>query len=488
MQNEISGRDLSTRDPKGKDRMASLFLILVLVSGLMIAFLTPPMCSPDENAHYLNAYAISRGEILPQLIDSIPGRYVEGRALDFVGKYTGKFYGNITEKYAFTDQYYDSYLEDANTDLVFYASTLNTINPVSYVVASLSMVVGRTLGSFIAPSLSTLPYNQLLYGRIGNLLFYLFVTYIALRRTPCFKRLMFVLAVMPIVLYLGASVNYDAIMLAVTFLYISEVCKLLLEPKDKILTKGDLFIVLFCTFFLVGCKMVYATLLLMLLAVPKQRYGSTKRMIGCIVAVFAVGIIAYLPVFIINRICSGMANTSTPYVIEQTEYVKAHLTEMPHIFLHTIRMLWFYYLNSFWGSLGQLDTNIPFAFTVLFYGILLFLCVIEINTTNLWDRHWKRLLPFGAVFISLIGIFGVMYLTWTPLPGIAEGVGSSYISGVQGRYLIQLFIPAVSVFCFGRLSKYKLMNRLVALTDSLSCGWAIASCVITVLVVFIRFW
>ncbi len=468
------------------DKFAVWFLVITLVSGLLIMFFTPPMCSPDENAHFLNAYAVSRGDLFPEIVDGTPGRFVEGRVLTFVQNYLARFTGNLSDKYSFSEQYFNSYLQNTNTEPVFYGNGLNTINPIAYLPAGFSMMIFRFFGSLVSSDLGALPYNLLIYGRLGNLLFFSFVMYYAIRNTRHFRKLFILMAMIPITLFLGASVNYDALLIPVTFLFISTAFNLITDPVEKKLTKNDIFCILFCTFFLVGIKLAYATLLLILLAIPRKKYGSTKRMIQCIAAVCAVGVIAQIPTVVNKVICSDM--TPAPYITEQTEYVKTHLWELPGVFINTFRMNKGYYLRSFFGALGQLDTNVPFPFEVVFYLLLFVVSLFEICTTKLWNQQWKRLLPFAAALISFIGLFIYMYLTWTPIPGIADGVGSNYISGVQGRYLIELIIPFISVLCFGGLADNKYVNKAEKVIDRIIYAWTAVCGLITPLIVFIRYW
>ncbi len=472
-----------------KDRFAAWFLIMALVSGLLIAFITPPMCSPDENAHFLNAYAVSRGDFFPEVVDGTPARYVEERVLGFVWNYNSRFNGNLSEKYTFSELYYNSYLTNENISPVLYSSNLNMANPVCYIPTAFAMALGRLLGKIFSFGLVSLPYNLLIFARLGNLLFYAVVTYFALRKTPCFRRVMFLLAMTPISIFLAASTNYDATLISVSFLFIAEVGKLVTEPPEKLITPRDLACVLFCTFFLVGHKQIYATFLLMLLAVPKKKYGSVKKMITCIGLVLLTGIIAYIPMLILNHINRDAGSgSSAEYIAAQTEYVKTHLTEMPTIFFNTIKWFKGFYLESFFGKLGQLDTNIPLPFEVVFYCLLLLLTVMDVITVKLWDRQWKRVFPFAAVLVSTLALFGVMYLTWTPLPGIADGVGTQYISGVQGRYMIELFIPAVSLFCFGKFAESKYVRKLSEISNKAVYAWTVVCGMITPFFLFARYW
>src|SRR6266508_6576082 len=47
------------------DQPATVFILLSLAFGSLIAFVTPPLRGPDEIAHFLRIYSYSRGELLP---------------------------------------------------------------------------------------------------------------------------------------------------------------------------------------------------------------------------------------------------------------------------------------------------------------------------------------------------------------------------------------------------------------------------------------
>src|SRR5262249_36604864 len=51
------------------ERPVAVFLLLSIVFGLPVVFVTPPFRGADEPAHFLRAYGISRGEIVPSRAD-----------------------------------------------------------------------------------------------------------------------------------------------------------------------------------------------------------------------------------------------------------------------------------------------------------------------------------------------------------------------------------------------------------------------------------
>src|ERR1700704_337076 len=57
---------------------ATVFILLSLAFGSLIAFVTPPLRGPDDIAHFLRIYSYARGELLPAVeIDGRKGILVE---------------------------------------------------------------------------------------------------------------------------------------------------------------------------------------------------------------------------------------------------------------------------------------------------------------------------------------------------------------------------------------------------------------------------
>lgn len=467
---------------------ARFFLKAAVLIGLLLVVITPPMCTPDENAHFVNAWAISRGDLFPEVVDGRMGRYVSAQTLTFIDTYIEKTYGTFDVDYSYQENYFDSWLPDNDTTEIFYSASTVKIPFTGYLFSGIGMAFGRFVECLFRFEVNALPYNLLLYGRLGNLAFYIAVIYWALRITPHFKRVMLVLALMPMSIFLGASVNYDAVLIPVSFLLISAVLSMLEHPEAP-LKKGEVLCVLICTFFLVGVKQAYAPLLLLLTAVPLQKYGGRKTLYRCVGAVMVTGVIACLPLLISNRIAGRAIDENAAVVLAQNTFIKEHLGLMPRIIAATLKRYLPFYTVSFWGCLGQLDTNFPVPFTVIFYMVLAFLSVVECGTAAVWrTQRWKRLLPLVSVSVSFIGIFMAIYSTWTPLPGIADGVGTLYVSGVQGRYFIPLFLPGLLIFSNGVLRRKKFTPNIEEHVAQIAKYCAACCGALTVLTVYLRYW
>lgn len=423
------------------NKHAKFFLTVALVVGVLMIILSPPMSTPDENAHFLNAYSISTGNLFPDQQDGNIGKFIPTYIYDYVVENLARYSGSEFEPFSHTEFVMDSYLANGDGSQMFHASPLYAINPVGYLFSSLGMALGRGITSIFEPHLADLPYNQLLFARMANLAFYIAVIYISLRNTPKFQNTMLLVALMPMSIYLGSSVNYDALIIPTSLLLISELLRLLSRETDRI-EKRDIAIILFCTFFLISVKFIYALLLLGLFILPIKKFGTTKFYFQCIGMVVGVALVAGIPFVLLQFIQQGANANSYDVIAAHQSFVFSHLELMPRVFYNTIAKFYPYYFESFIGKLGALDTNFPVPFLVCFAVILLVTALLEACQCGIFSGfQWKRIFLLGGCLLTVAMIFIPMYLTWTPLPGIADGVGTMYISGVQGRYFIPLVLP-----------------------------------------------
>ena len=72
------GQLQAKKTPATTRHAVAAFLVLSAFFGTIVAFITPPMRGPDEPAHFVRAYALSRGEIVPRQVDA------EGRKGTFI--------------------------------------------------------------------------------------------------------------------------------------------------------------------------------------------------------------------------------------------------------------------------------------------------------------------------------------------------------------------------------------------------------------------
>lgn len=462
-----------------------IFLIIFLIFGAIMIFLTPPMCTPDENTHFINAYAVGFGKVLPELCDGELGHYIPEAMSEFISVNNQKYVGNFDIKCNFAEQYFNSWLPNNQKNPVFWnMGKLAMINPAGYLVSGLGIRIGSIFARIVGQGYDT-PYNLLIFARIFNVIFYMIVGYFAIKKAPFLKKTMLVLLLMPMSLFLGVSISYDAILIPICALFFSHIFNLIL--REEIIKKSDIFITLMCTFFMVGIKTAYAPFLLLLLFIPRNKFGDQARYWKCVIATILVGSIVFFGYKVMLQIVlKGFQLTENSLITEQKAYFFSHIDQIPKIAVDTLCQNIMFYMESFYGKLGQLDTNFMLPIAVGFYILLGIILLGEI--CSITDKiSWKIRIADGILAgISFGGIFLMMYLTWTPL--VLE-VGGSIVSGVQGRYLIPLFLFLCVPFLNGILEKdndwCKKIKKIGILFSEIL---VIQSGILTCLLLLIRYW
>lgn len=446
-------------------------------------FLTPPLAVPDENTHFINAYAISEGHFFADVANGQVGISMPKAYADFINGNKDK-YKELNGRQSFKNYYYDSWLKQDLSQKTFYITPLRMDNPIGHLIAGL----GMALCAFLLRSYA-LPYNLLLFGRLFNLLFYIAVVYNAIRITPYFKRTMLLLSVMPMSMFLAASLSYDAIIISAAFLLFAYIVKLNIASEAYVVTKKDIAAVIFIAFFIGGIKPVYLPLLFVFLAAPIRKSVLKKRYFAYLSVALLAGVSVYFIPALINRFLThGITLSGNQYAALQKAYLYSHLSAVPSIITETFKRFSGFYITGIFGILGQLDTNFPVPVMVVFY-ILLAVVVVSDSCKAKNISGLARIFSAIAVIISVLMIYYYEYTTWTALPNIL-GVGAHYISGVQGRY----YIPVVLFLCLllsnSLYYQYplKLFSGMNKKIDAVTLFSGAVFGTLTVTTVLLRFW
>lgn len=139
----------------------------------------------------------------------------------------------------------------------------------------------------------------------------------------------------------------------------------------------------------------------------------------------------------------------------------------------TLAHMWAGYAYSFLGVLGWLDTLLPQSFyrnATILLGVAAAAMLLAPPARIAWRGGPAWIV--GSVLASLGGIFGILYLTWSP-------VGGPVVQGVQGRYFLPLaMLLAVAVPTLGtaRLAPLRrLLVAAVAIFPAYSLGTALSA-------------
>ena len=462
--------------------LEKLFAIIAVLAGLLMIMIEPPISGPDERVHFLNTYAVSTGQLIPKADNGVMVKEFPQNVVTFVEQHSAQFSGGqLEEKADFRDWYYDSWLPIAETEPVEITYWGIDSHAAGYIISGLGMMLFRILFLFLSPGLIT-TYNLIMAGKMANMFFYVLVCYFAIRITPNYKRLFFVLALMPMSIYQAASLNYDAILIPVCFLLFAFVLRVV-RDEDYRISGQDICLVMAITFFLAGIKQVYLCLLLSLFGIPVERFKDKRQYIRCILLVLTTAAVTYG----IHEFAMGpldvVSTAEAAKMSEQLRYLIAHPFSIFTAIKNSLINYRGFYAISFVGVLGNLDINIPVYFHLLFWMVLAIVLIADSVHCSL-TRKLKVLFAGGSILGVITSFLGI-YLQWT---SIMQGIGVDFVDGVQGRYFIPLTPFFLAIFAVKSLPNIKCWDSIQETVDGITMASGIASACVTVTVLILRFW
>ena len=430
---------LVVRFVKNFDARAAL---AVFLCGLCFCFANPPMQAPDESAHFLRAYAVSLGRLdfdgertfssdVDALLAAFPGAWANGNTTywleyDAAGNVDG---GGSSENYAIKQQdgqivsladHFALYkqLKTKGSAPVVKESQIKQVLP--YLHQALAMALARVvgfgaLGCFYA-------------GRVANLAVYVLLCWLALRNCRRYKPVFLAVMLLPLSLYIGASCNYDALMLGCYYLTASYFCVDEIRNKD--------LVVFLAAFVLMNAVQPWINLLWVVIPlilparVWKARWKKGQvaaAVLVCAVAV-TIGVEWYGQAFRTNYEEVRMLGESVN-MAGQLRFVLHNLPRTAMVFLGTL------YENNLFlgllGSFGAMDLNI---------GIVSMLSPVVLAFASALSVHEKSSLTlrpslglFGLAVLYTGGVLAAQYITYTPVAMVR-------VLGVQARYLLPAFL------------------------------------------------
>lgn len=436
-----------------KKKLEHIYVVAGLFFGIVYLFVLPPLSAPDEISHYISAYQLSNH------IMGKPANYKTGHVLvrsedwfleDVYGNYRYQVDDGILVSeeqedneasvlgQTLTEETYrvlheiglGTHVErgEGEESAVSMYPPVNT-TPAAYIPQALGISIARLVG------LNGLGLAYL--GRLFNLLFFVGLTYLAMKRLPFGKEVLFGVALLPMTLHLSASYSYDAIIMAGMF-YFTACCLDLAYEKERVRPVDVL--VLAALMAIVGpCKMVYAVLMGFCLLIPVRKFGGWGR--WAVSAIVVAGAWAIAMVLVNSQTIAIYAAETEAYVpwAEEAGYSLSMLLHSPgtllRMFYNTI--VWqaqYYHLTMVGAYLGNLDVVLDVPYLIV---LLLTCCLLGLSFRKPGEslkivggrRVWIWVLCLGCVGITMLS----MLIAWTP-------VSSLVITGVQGRYFLP-FLP-----------------------------------------------
>jgi len=460
-------------------------LSILLLFGLLCVFITPPFQMADEDSHFKRAYTVAVVDLIPQANQHGElGFYLPKAIMDFEASYR-YMKADTTQKFNY-QQYYAATTTAVNySEKVFSEFSTVETNPLLYLPQAFAMVFFKSLIYFCSLGKAELitPISYMYAGRIGNLLFFIFCAYTAIKLIPFYKRVLFLIVCMPMTLGLVSSMSYDCMVIGICILFVSLVFHLAFNKQPENIEKKHIIILCILSFMLIELKQVYFPLILIFLLIPKEKFFNFKTRITYFILISFSGIVSYLIWSVMSQIHGDLSEKGSSG--EQLAFIINHPIQYIEVILRTFYQLSFFYTNSFIGNLGWLDTNFPPTFIYLYCLFILLFAVID-GTSNIKVTIKQKLTILATFIISVLLIETGLYLTWTSKPEIG-GVGYPTVSGVQGRYFIPIMILFLMIFYNNKLSIHHKINR-EELSDSILVTFCMFSSILMLFFIITRYW
>lgn len=427
-------------------KIEKIFLIVTLFFGFLFLFVNPPFQSPDEPEHFFKMYGYTKGTFIYRIKDGktglvMPESFVKMAKLF---KYLEHNFFATTSPEIMKNAVNLKLEKDKTT---FHSFCFPTYLPVSYFPLFLLLKL------LLVFNLS--PFVILIIMRISELFLYTGLMWLAIRITPVKKTLFAFLAMLPMAIYMGSSVNTDALVMGTGFIICAYFFKLAYDENITEISKKHLFIISFLSFLITICKPAYVPLFLLFFIIPKSKFSSEVQRWKYFFLVFASAVGAFLIYFLYSLFllkCSMATNLpSSPILGAEQNSNNIILTIITHpvYFLTKVQATLVlqagYFVKTFVGCFGWLDAQLPV------YVILFYFCALLILAVSKDEDEPEVNIPYRDKLI-FFAVFYLSFIIMTICSYLVLRLAEPYILGVQGRYFIPI---APVIFMMPASSKFK---------------------------------
>lgn len=419
-----------------RDRQEWIFAVACLMLGSLLIFgIGTNQVSYDEYVHAKSAYKLSFGTTI---------EFTES-ALQMAGNLLPHFH-NPQER-----ELIEAYLNKNNdfswADIGSQSRFVRSETRVYYPMA-VGFWIGRNLNLGFAETVAL--------AKLGNLLFYIFVVFFAIRLAGKHKNIVALIALLPNNVFLASALTYDAVLTSFLLLGMVLVINEILEPERKLTWQNTLMILIS---FAIGCqsKPIYIVMVLLMLFYGKDKFpGRLQEWIFKAAVLVVAGLMIYNIFFptpaagsdyhlVSNFSYAGDKRNLGTSVTGQIAYIFGNPGTYTILLLRSMfGMLADYLLGgSNFFQYGYLGT----APTIMTYVVLLLALWLMLAATKGEKRKgigWKH------IVLILIMILGTSAIVWTSMYASYTTVGADEIRGVQGRYFIPMFLPFAVCFLNGK--------------------------------------
>ncbi len=407
----------------------TLMLILGAVGSIPLVLLTPPFQAPDEVQHFYRAYQLSEFRVRADVQNGVAGGVLPDSLPQLVQSsvYTqnGIFYPPTPSPIAKTLKLASIPLDRSTRRFIAFPGSA-FYSPLPYIPQVLGIAVGRLFGCG--------PLYLLYLGRLFNCLAALGMVGLAVYLIPMAGELVTVVGLLPMALYLYASLSPDAAVISCALLFtaLSFSTSTRGNWKSWELAMAAASAAVFCS-----VKPVYAPILLAGVVPGLLRRSSVASIVRSHVILLAValgaaaGWLVFAKSTMTTLLGGGHPSLQMSFILhDPAPFMRAlvHTLGIASVFDRYIETVgWFGWLTV---------PLLPIFFFVYFLPPANFLIAWQNGTRGSRERSVLCALWYFALAVaSAVLVVTAMYL-------MSAQVGQNEVTGVQGRYFIPILVLA----------------------------------------------
>ena len=434
--------------PAWCDGPMRLLLGVGLVVGVLFVFIAPPWSGgADEATHFARSIDIAGGHLTPRTIDDrsvsiLPRSYREDQNL-----VVDNFYGPAPINGTLIRTLLHSTPNTSDT-IAYDTNATMAATPVGYLPSAIGMAIPRALN---APGVVSL-----WFGRLADLLFYLFVFGLAVHVATGFRWTIAFGAIVPMNLALASSVTPDGVTIAAIALVLASFIRMWSQVTDgdhhgeiaQRVNGKTVALILGSGLLLALAKPPYFLILLLfgVLAFVARRNRTVLAAAGAAAVAMAVG--AMSTALAASSNYGGVSESLADPITVQPDVQKQRLLDNPFGFLRHCVTDWFSRLNDtvqIWSRRLGIWTSGPPHFVpwLLLVSFVLAAVLFDLE----WFRKFRGLLRW-SVALGTIALIVVLYASsfiW-----FDDTTWGQHMGDQIGRYSIPLFALAV----IGRIPRW----------------------------------
>lgn len=358
-----------------------LFLIIVPILCLLFMIFMPEKWGTDETIHFYRCYDLTQGKIVYSLTED--NRVLTQLPAE-IKEIENKKIGETKEEV--------NILNDA------------VYSPIQFIPE----IVGMKIGLLFTKNATHLFY----IARISNMICCIALLYLAIKIIPVGKKVLFLLALIPSTIESISIISQDGITIAISFLFIAYILKIIYDNNNQ-MRKKDYCIIPLLAIILSQCKIVYFPIILLILCIPKERFKSNKKKWLWILLTLFITFIASITWMDVASKYMIAFNGGISEINKQI--LLQHPIRIFQMMLHTAAVNFpTYFREAFGGGLGW--------FHIIELNVIPFILFMTTLITATGEEKQKGKFNIAQKIIMIIIILAIIglillseFLTWTSL-------------------------------------------------------------------------